>query len=224
MSSILNKDSVTKINKLSFFEKIKLFDSIDRFYYLGGILFLLIILIKFRDITKYIFEILIIIIIVVFIISNIDFNNRNLVIENINNKYEKFKDKYNYLWLDANIILFLDSILYISNYTQTNYDDLVKSIDKFLRIQYEWEYNKKPHNSEDIKLYIKLYNDILNTYQSFYVSCPSKEKYNLQNKQNELLNLLNENVKENIEPYSEGWFILNMPNYYEDKKSPFDLF
>lgn len=224
MSSILNKESIQKINKLSFFEKIKLFDSIDRFYYLVGILLLLILLIKYRDITKYIFEILIIIIIVVFIISNIDFNNRNLVIENINNKYEKFKDKYNYLWLDANIILFLDSILYINNYTQTNYEDFVKNIDKFLRIQYEWEYNKKPQNSEDIKLYIKLYNDILNTFQSFYVSCPSKEKYNLQYKQNELLNLLNENVKENIEPYSEGWFILNMPNYNDNKKNPFDLF
>jgi hypothetical protein len=224
MSSILNKESVQKINKLSFFEKIKLFDSIDRFYYLGGILFLFILLVKFSHITKYIFEILIIIIIVVFIVSNIDFNNRNLVIENINNKYEKFKDKYNYLWLDANIILFLDSILYIRNYTETNYDDLVKNIDKFFRIQYEWEFNKKPQNSVDIKLYCKLYNDILNTYQSFYVSCPSKEKYNLQNKQTDLLNILNENVKENIEPYSEGWFILNMPNYYDNKKNSFDLF
>jgi len=224
MSSILNKESIQKINKLSFFKKIKLFDSIDRFYYLVGILLLLILLIKYRDITKYIFEILIIIIIVVFIISNIDFNNRNLVIENINNKYEKFKDKYNYLWLEANIILFLDSILNIKNYTQKNDEDFVKNIDKFLRIQYEWEYNKKPQNSEDIKLYIKLYNDILNTFQSFYVSCPSKEKYNLQYKQNELLNLLNENVKENIEPYSEGWFILNMPNYNDNKKNPFDLF
>jgi hypothetical protein len=224
MSEILNNESVQKINKLSFFEKIKLFDSIDRFYYLGGILFLFILLVKFSDLTKYIFEILIIIIIVVFIVSNIDFNNRNLVIENINNKYEKFKDKYNYLWLDANIILFLDSILYIRNYTETNYEDLVKNIDKFFRIQYEWEFNKKKQNSVDIKLYCKLYNDILNTYQSFYVSCPSKEKYNLQNKQTDLLNILNENVKENIEPYSEGWFILNMPNYYDNKKNSFDLF
>lgn len=224
MNNILNKESIEKLNKISFFEKIKLFDSIDRFYYFGGILFLLIVLIKFRDITKYIFEITIIIIIFVYIVSNIDFNNRNLVIENINNKYEKFKNKYNYLWLDANMILFLDSILYISNYTKTNYDELVKNIDKFFRIQYEWEFNKKPQNADDIKLYVKLYNDILNTFQSLYVSCPSKEKYNLQLKQTQLLHLLNENMKENIEPYSEGWFMLNMPNYYDNTKNPFDLF
>jgi len=222
--NLLNKEGIRDINNLNFFEKIKLFDSIDRFYYLIGILILLILLIQKRDISQYIFQILIIIIIVVYIISNIDFNNRNLVIENINEKYEKFKDKYNYLWLDANIILFLDSILYISNYSKKNYDNLVRDIDKFLRIQYEWEYNKKLQNIEDIKLYIKLFNDILNTYQSFYVCCPSKEKYNLQLKQDRLLEILEDNIKENITPYSEGWFILNMPSYNDKTKSPFELF
>jgi hypothetical protein len=222
--NLLNKEGIRDINNLNFFEKIKLFDSIDRFYYLIGILILLTLLIQKRDISQYIFQILIIIIIVVYIISNIDFNNRNLVIENINEKYEKFKDKYNYLWLDANIILFLDSILYISNYSKKNYDNLVRDIDKFLRIQYEWEYNKKLQNIEDIKLYIKLFNDILNTYQSFYVCCPSKEKYNLQLKQDRLLEILEDNIKENITPYSEGWFILNMPSYNDKTKSPFELF
>jgi hypothetical protein len=122
------------------------------------------------------------------------------------------------------IILFLDSILYISNYSKKNYDNLVRDIDKFLRIQYEWEYNKKLQNIEDIKLYIKLFNDILNTYQSFYVCCPSKEKYNLQLKQDRLLEILEDNIKENITPYSEGWFILNMPSYNDKTKSPFELF
>jgi hypothetical protein len=102
--NLLNKEGIRDINNLNFFEKIKLFDSIDRFYYLIGILILLTLLIQKRDISQYIFQILIIIIIVVYIISNIDFNNRNLVIENINEKYEKFKDKYNYIIFGFDII------------------------------------------------------------------------------------------------------------------------
>jgi hypothetical protein len=215
-----------KFIDLSYFEKLTIFDSIDKFYYLMAGLIIIIFLTKNIQRTELIFYIIIIVLIILYLVSNYDFNTRNLLIQNVNEKYDKFKRDYKYLWMDANIILYLDSILFIRNYTENNYDDLVKEIDNFLKIQYDWEFNHKEKNIDDYKLYIKFYKNILNTYQTFYVSCPSSEKYNLTMKQNELYELLKVNLDENVKEFSEGWFILNLPNYDDRNYSinKYDLF
>lgn len=218
--------NISKFIDLSYFEKLNIFDENDKFYYLMGSLIIIIFLTKNIQRTELIFYIIIIVLIILYLVSNYDFNTRNLLIQNVNEKYEKFKTHYKYLWMDANIILFLDSILFIRNYTENNYDDLVKEIDNFLKIQYDWEFNHKDKNIDDYKLYIKFYKNILNTYQTFYISCPSSEKYNLTKKQNELYELLKKNLDENVKEFSEGWFILNLPNFddYNNSNNKFDLF
>jgi len=204
---------IQNLENMNYFEKFTIFNEIDKFYYYIGVILLVILCIRINNNLDILFYTIIIVVISVYIISNIDFNNRNLEIENINNKYEKFRETYKYLWIDANFIYFIDSILYIRNYCSKNFDDLVLNINNLCYYQYIWEYKNKEKTIDDIQLYLYYYKNILNTFQTFYVSCPSSEKYNLTQKQNELYEILESNVILNIEKYSPGWFILNMPNY-----------
>lgn len=108
--------------------------------------------------SRFMFSIIIILILYKF------FNQRETQFMKNQVIYDKYKKEYKYLWINKDLLLFLDKASCIKNVNPFRYKNLLRLSNEWSYLLYEKYYLKKKINGNDVINYNNIVNQILNEF------------------------------------------------------------